>query len=143
MAPYINFLTLLFTMVGFFQGIEGTLYPMNKGCIFNLNLSENNLKANINADMGNPSKDQKTVQLTQDWVNKYNWVFLYNRTADWSESVNVDDSQLPEWMELTVTLQEALKKFFDPYQSDIPIYFCDFVKTARQCNLPSFEYMKC
>ena len=118
---------------------------MNNGCIDNLNLSEKNLQANIDADVGNPSKDQKTVQLAQNWVLSYHEVFTYNQKADRSEYVNVDESRLTlnEWMEKTITLQKTLKIFFDPYQSDIPTYFCEFVKTAHQCNVPSFEYLKC
>ena len=103
MAPSIKFLTLLVTMVGFFQGTEGKLYQMNKGCIGNLDLSEKNLQANIDADRGDPSKNQTTVQAAEDWVHKYHWIFTYRQKKDRSEYVNVDESRLtlPQWIEQT------------------------------------------
>ena len=145
MAPYIKFLSFLVTMVGFFQGTEGKLYQMNKGCIGNLDLSEKNLQANIDADGGDPSKNQTTVQAAEDWVHKYHWIFTYRQKKDFSEYVNVDESRLtlPQWIEQTNKLKEAVKNFYDPYQSDIPTYFCEYLRVARQCNLPSFEDLKC
>ena len=118
---------------------------MNKGCIGNLDLSEKNLQANIDADGGDPSKNQTTVQAAEDWVHKYHWIFTYRQKKDFSEYVNVDESRLtlPQWIEQTNKLKEAVKNFYDPYQSDIPTYFCEYLRVARQCNLPSFEDLKC
>ena len=46
---------------------------MAPGCIYNLNLSEKNLQANIDADIGNPSTDSPkyvTTKIQNDKNNK-------------------------------------------------------------------------
>ena len=142
MAPYIKFLTLLVTMVGFFEGTEGSHHPLKDGCSDNILLERYDLESNIMADRGDPSKDQNTVQMTEDWVERYCMVFRYGH-VNGTEYVDVDDSQLPAWIEQTNKLQDALETFPDPYKSDIPDSFCGLIKLAQACNVPAFNNFEC
>jgi len=142
MAPSIKFLTLLVTMVGFFQGTEGSHHPLKDGCSSNILLARENLEINIMSDRKIPSKDQNTVQMTEDWVERYCMVFRYGH-VNGTDYVDVDDIQLPAWIEQTNKLQGALEKFPDPYLSDLPTYFCGFIQLAQHCNVPAFNNFEC
>ena len=142
MSPYINFLTLLVTMVGFFQGTEGSHHPLEDGCSYNILYARESLETNIIADRNDGIHPQAAVEMTEDWVLTYCMIFRYTN-VNGNEYVDVDDSQLPSWIEQTKKLQDVLETFPDPYQSDIPDSFCGLIKLAQHCNVPAFNNFEC
>ena len=142
MAPYIKFLTLLVTMAGFFQGTEGSLQPLKDGCSKNILLYRENLESNIIADLNDGIHPQAAVHMTEDWVDRYCMIFRYTQ-VNGTEYVDVDDSQLPAWIEQTNKLQDAFETFPDPYRADLPTYFCGLIQLAQGCNVPAFNNFKC
>ena len=142
MAPYINFLTLLVTMAGFFQGTEGSHHPLEDGCSSNILYARENIETDIQCDLNDGFHPQETVKMTEDWVLRYCMVFRYTQ-VNGTEYVDVDDSQLPAWIEQTNKLQDKLETFPDPYQSDIPDSFCGLIKLAQACNVPAFSNFEC
>jgi len=129
-------------MVGFFQGTEGSHNPLKDGCIDSILLVREDLEIIIMSDLNDGIHPQAAVHMTEDWVERYCMIFSY-RHVNGTEYVDVDDSQLPAWIEQTNKLQDALETFPDPYQADLPTYFCDFIQLAQDCNVPAFNNFKC
>ena len=46
--------------------------------------------------------------MANKWLIRYHSIFGYEREADRSEYVEVQDGQLPEWLKQTYELQDAI-----------------------------------